>query len=232
MTLPVAILAGGEGRRLRPLTETIPKSLVSVAGKPFAVYQLELLRARGYSRVIFCVGYLGEQIQDALGDGSRFQMQIEYSFDGLRPLGTGGATKNACGMLGDAFFVMYGDSYLECAYQAVEDRFLASARVGLMTVFRDSNGTQPNNVLYSNGAILAYSKQSPPAGALHIDYGLLAFRREAFEQYRPNTPFDLDDVFHDLIRIGELEGVEIDVPFLEMGSLQGWRTLQAHLREG
>src|SRR5689334_13097659 len=91
LDIPVAILAGGLATRLRPVTEKIPKSLVPVAGKPFLSHQLELLHARGLRRAVLCVGYLGEMIERDYGDGSAFGLQLEYSFDGPKLLGTGGA---------------------------------------------------------------------------------------------------------------------------------------------
>jgi NDP-sugar pyrophosphorylase family protein len=108
--LPVAILAGGLATRLRPHSETIPKSLIEVAGRPFAEHQLVLLRGHGVERVVFCVGHLGEQVRDTLGDGSRFGLDLRYAFDGPRLLGTGGALIAARPLLGEAFFVLYGDS--------------------------------------------------------------------------------------------------------------------------
>lgn len=110
--LPVVILAGGVATRLRPLTETIPKAMVDVNGEPFIAHQLRLLRANGIERVIICAGYLGEVVQAYVGDGARFGLQAAFSFDGSRLLGTGGAVKKALPLLGDAFFVLYGDSYL------------------------------------------------------------------------------------------------------------------------
>ena len=114
MSLPVAILAGGLATRLRPVTETIPKSLVEVAGRPFAEHQLDWLRRQGIERVVFCVAYRGEMIREALGDGRRWDLSIDYVFDGQPLLGTGGALKRALPALGDAFFVLYGDSLLTC----------------------------------------------------------------------------------------------------------------------
>jgi len=136
MSLPVAILAGGLATRLRPLTERIPKSLVEVAGKPFAEHQIELLRRNGIMSVVFCVGYLGEQIEETLGDGCRWGITIRYVYDGPSLLGTGGAVRRALPALGDGFMVLYGDSYLDCDYAAVERAFWASGKLGLMTVFR------------------------------------------------------------------------------------------------
>ena len=93
--LPVAILAGGMGTRLYPLTERIPKALVEINGEPFLAHQLRLLGARGIERVVLCIGQHGERIREYVGDGARFGLAVEYSFDGLALLGTAGAVRNA-----------------------------------------------------------------------------------------------------------------------------------------
>ncbi len=130
-SLPVAILAGGMATRLRPITENIPKLLVEVAGEPFFSHQLRLLKQQGLTRLVLCVGYLGEMIVEQYGDGSKWGMQIDYSFDGPKLLGTGGALIRALPKLGDAFYVLYGDSYLPIDYQAVGRAFLDSGKLGL-----------------------------------------------------------------------------------------------------
>src|SRR4051794_38673871 len=106
--LPVAILAGGLATRLRPLTETIPKAVVPIRGEPFIVHQLRLLASRGLTRVVLCLGYLGEMVHDVVGDGHRFDLQVEYSLDGPMLRGTAGAIHQALPLLGDRFFVVYG----------------------------------------------------------------------------------------------------------------------------
>src|ERR1700722_19326173 len=114
--LPVAILAGGLATRLGPLTKNIPKSLIPIHGEPFVAHQLRLLQRSGVQHVILCVGYLGNMIEQTIGDGSAFGVKVEYSYDGVTLLGTAGAVKSAVPMLGEKFFVMYGDSYLTCGY--------------------------------------------------------------------------------------------------------------------
>src|SRR5437868_13627565 len=114
---PVAILAGGLGKRLQPITETIPKALVTVAGLQFIAHQLRLLHSAGLRRIIICAGYLGEMIEAEIGGGGSFDLQIEYSFDGRRLLGAGGALKRARPLLGPQFFVWYVDSYLPIDYR-------------------------------------------------------------------------------------------------------------------
>ena len=77
--LPVAILAGGLATRLRPLTETIPKSMVVVGGKPFIAHQLKELARQGVHKFVLCTGYLGNMIEDFVGSGSEFEMEVIYS---------------------------------------------------------------------------------------------------------------------------------------------------------
>ncbi len=134
--LPVAILAGGLATRLQPLTTTIPKALVEVNGEPFIAHQLRLLRAHGITRVVICAGYLGDMLQAYVGDGAEFGVQVRFAFDGTRLLGTAGALKQALPLLGEAFFVLYGDSYLPCDYGTIQTAFEQSGRLALMTVFR------------------------------------------------------------------------------------------------
>ncbi len=130
-TTPAALLAGGLATRLRPITQTIPKALVEVAGRPFIDHQLELLRRHGIRRVVLCLGHLGDRVRDHLGDGSRFGMDLQYSFDGEKLMGTGGAIVQAGKLLGespaDSFWVMYGDSYMDIDYRAVLEFFGRSA---------------------------------------------------------------------------------------------------------
>src|SRR2546430_15927823 len=134
---PVAILAGGMATRLRPLTERVPKVLLPVAGKPFLAHQLELLQSQGISRVVLCVGYLGEMIERDFGDGRAWGVRLEYSFDGPALLGTGGALQKALPLLGEHFFVLYGDSYLPIDFLPVAECFQRSGKLGLMTVFHN-----------------------------------------------------------------------------------------------
>ena len=159
MNLPVAILAGGLATRLRPLAGQMPKSLIQVAGQPFIVQQLNLLRRNGLTNVVLCLGYLGEQIQKEVGDGQPLGLHVRYVFDGPKLLGTGGALRNALPMLGDAFFVLYGDSYLECNYLAVEKAFHKSGLEGLMAVFKNMDKWDKSNIVFENGSIVRYDKK-------------------------------------------------------------------------
>ena len=231
MSLPVAILAGGLATRLRPITSTIPKALVAIDGTPFAELQADLLAGQRVSRVVWLVGYRGEQIESTLGDGSRWAMQFEYLYDGPMLLGTGGAVKRALPLLGDAFFVMYGDSYLECDFQAVETAFRKSGRAALMSVFRNDGQFDASNIEFTDGQIVRYDKRTLTPAMHHIDYGLGAFTARAFETYPDGGTFDLATVYQDLLARGEVAAFEVDSRFYEIGSPEGAAETERHIRE-
>jgi NDP-sugar pyrophosphorylase family protein len=219
----VAILAGGLATRLRPLTETVPKSLLEVNGEPFAVHQLRLLQSRGIRHVVFCVGHLGELIQRAIGNGAALDLQVDYSFDGPALLGTAGAIRNALPRLGDSFFVIYGDSYLPCDYAAVARNFDAAGVLGMMTVFRNEGKWDTSNVEFEAGTITAYSKTNRTPRMRYIDYGLGVFRAEAFRGLPAGEPCDLTEVYTNLLQRKQLTAFEVRERFYEIGSPAGLR---------
>jgi NDP-sugar pyrophosphorylase family protein len=229
VSLPVAILAGGLATRLRPVTETIPKSLVELAGRPFAEHQLDWLGRQGIDRVVFCVAYRGEMIREALGDGSRWKLSIEYVFDGEPLLGTGGALKRALPALGDAFFVLYGDSLLTCDLAAIERAFVASGRAGLMTVFRNDGLWDRSNVQFEDGLLIRYDKVHQTREMRHIDYGLGVLTARALAPFPADRPFDLALVYQHLLAESELAAVEVTERFYEIGSPAGLEETRAFL---
>ncbi|MCW0923735.1 nucleotidyltransferase family protein [Pseudomonas sp. RG1] len=107
------ILAAGKGERMRPLTLTTPKPLVRAAGVPLIEYHLRALAAAGFTEIVINHAWLGQQIEDHLGDGSRFGLSIQYSPEG-EPLETGGGIFRALSLLGDdAFLVVNGDIWTD-----------------------------------------------------------------------------------------------------------------------
>jgi NDP-sugar pyrophosphorylase family protein len=240
LDIPVAILAGGLATRLRPITEKIPKSLVTVAGKPFLAHQLDLLQSRGLRRAVLCVGYLGEMIQRDFGDGSAFGVQLDYSFDssrrsaakadGPKLLGTGGAIKRALPLLGDEFFVLYGDSYLPVEYRPIAEFFRHSGKLGCMTVYRNEGRYDTSNVVFRDGEIAVYDKKNRPPEMRHIDYGLSLFKATVFDSYSADQPFDLAEVMTKLVLEKQLAGYEVRERFYEIGSPAGLAELEALLK--
>ena len=230
--IPVAILAGGLATRLRPITEKIPKSLVSVADQPFLAHQLRLLHARGLRRAVLCVGYLGEMIERDFGNGAAFEMDLSYSFDGPKLLGTGGALRQALPLLGEEFFVLYGDSYLPIDYAAVLAAFHGSGQPGLMTVFQNEGAWDTSNVQFAGDRIVRYDKRERTPEMRHIDYGLGVFSASVFADRPVGEPFDLADVQRELVAKGALAGHEVFQRFYENGSHAGLAELETLLRQG
>ena len=182
---PVALLAGGRATRLGAATRNLPKSLLPVAGEPFIAHQLRLLRRQNIARVVICTGHLGEQIEAFVGDGSGYGLQVEYSSDGATLQGTGGAIVQAARRLGEEFFVMYGDSYLDTAWAPIWRAFQAEAAMGLMTVYHNQGKWDQSNLHYQQGRISQYAKPPLP-GMEYIDYGLSLLRAEALTLAPPS----------------------------------------------
>lgn len=218
---PVAILAGGLATRLRPITETIPKALVDVAGKPFIVRQLNYLREQGISHVVLCIGYFGDLVRDVVGNGESFGLEVSYSEDGPNLLGTGGALAKAIPLLGDDFFVLYGDSFLPVSFSAVQDAYKKSGKPALMTVIKNQNQWDKSNVLFVDGRLHEYNKRSPRAEMTYIDYGLGVVSASVLKQRPVGQSFDLVDVYQDLSLQGQLAGLEVHERFYEIGSHTG-----------
>ena len=196
-----------------------------VAGRPFLTHQLELLRQQGVTRAVLCLGHLGEMVQTEFGDGSAHGVHLDYSFDGPVLLGTGGALQRALPMLGEKFFVLYGDSYLPIPFAPIAACFERSGRLGLMTVFRNEGKFDTSNVVFGDGEIKIYDKKLRLPEMHHIDYGLSLFRAEVFARYPADRAFDLADVMRDLVAEKQLAGYEVPERFYEIGSHAGLEEL-------
>jgi MurNAc alpha-1-phosphate uridylyltransferase len=226
---PVAILAGGLATRMHPVTQTIPKSLIEVAGRPFIEHQLELLRAEGVKQVVLCIGHLGEMIEAHVGDGSRFGLSVRYSFDGEKLLGTGGALRRALPHLGQDFFVLYGDSYLEIAYALVQAVYRERGKPALMTVFRNEGKWDTSNVLFDGTDIIRYDKRHPTADMKFIDYGLGILNSDLLKATDIEA-FDLSEIYAALAADGQLAGFEATKRFYEIGTPSGLAVADGHLK--
>ena len=225
---PVAILAGGLATRLHPITATIPKALVEVAGKPFVIRQLNYLRTQGISRVVLCVGHLGARIREVVGRGESLGMTVSYSEDGSKLLGTGGALKKATHLLGDKFFVLYGDSFLPVNFSVVHDAFERSNKPALMTILENKNRWDKSNVHYLDGTIREYNKHNPREEMTYIDYGLAIMKAEVMQSNLFGQSFDLGDVYHTLSLRGNLAGLEVQNRFFEIGSHLGLKDAEQY----
>jgi len=226
---PLALLAGGLATRLRPITEKIPKSLVVVASQPFIFWQLRYLKQQGVDQIVICTGHLGHLIEQVVGDGSTFGLQVRYSSDGPTLLGTGGAIRNALPLLGEKFFVLYGDSFLPINFLALKNFYDSNQPDALMTVMRNQDRWDRSNVVFQDGILKEYNKQLSKPQMTHIDYGLSILSATVFDAHSGAFSFDLADFYGKLILEGRLAGYEVFERFYEIGSHHGLRETEDFL---
>jgi NDP-sugar pyrophosphorylase family protein len=235
MPLTCLVLGGGVGTRMRPATDALPKPLIPVAGEPFAVHQLRWLAAEGVTHVVYSIGYLGHMIRAELGSRRDLGCEIAFVDEGASALGTGGAVRYALdqGALTDAFFVLYGDSYLRIDLASVAECFERSEAEALMTVYRNDGAWDSSNVQFDGQWVVRYDKHEvdPVAADMHyIDYGLSILTASTVEARIPGgVSSDLADTFHTMSLEGRLAGYEAHERFYEIGSPAGLADLQRHL---
>lgn len=224
--MQAVILAGGIASRLRPLTETVPKSMLRVSDKPFLEHQIVLLRSHGITDIVLCVGHLAHLIRDYFEDGSRFGVRLLYSQEGESLLGTGGAVRNAALLLKEDFAVMYGDSYLMIDYADLFRAFRESGLPAMMVVYRNEDRWDRSNVVIDCGKVAFYSKSERPPNTVYIDAGVSVFRKDILRLLPPKNPVGLDLLLHDLTNRQLLAAYESQQRFYEIGSFSGLDELQ------
>jgi NDP-sugar pyrophosphorylase family protein len=225
------ILAGGVGTRMWPETRTVPKTLLPVNGKPFAELQLQWLADAGIASVVYCIGYLGDDVMAYVGDGSRWGLDVSYVDEGPNLRGTAGALGLALaqGSLAEDFLVLYGDSWLRVDPADVLRVLRSRPEPALMTVFENSGRWDTSNVIFEHGRVVRYAKnlESRPAQMRWIDYGLSAFRRDVIlDRVEPGRVADLAPLLSSLADEGSLAGYEATERFYEIGSVEGRRELE------
>ena len=228
--MQVVVLAGGLATRMRPRTETIPKALLEVAGRPFIDWQFELLARTGASEVVMCVAYLADMIRAHVGDGSRYGLRVTYVED-PELLGTAGAVRGALPYLADVFLVTYGDSYLPFDYSEPV-RILRSHDDcdAVLAIYRNAGKWEVSNVETDGVWVKRYDKTARAPEFDHVDYGAMALRRSVIEGL-PAGKLGLDAVQQDLAARHRLRACVAHERFYEIGSPSGLSELDAHLRK-
>lgn len=231
--MQAVILAGGLGTRLRPITEQIPKVLVSVNGKPFLLYLLELLKIQGVNSIVLCIGYLGKKVSDFFGNGDSFGLRIKYSEEKERLLGTGGALKQARNLLSDYFFVINGDTYLPADYGEVERVFLRRGKKALMVVYdnKEATGIKSNVKLDDHLMMIRHDKESLDPDLKYADAGVLVLRREALDFMKEACSVSLEEgLYPILIQQKEMAAHVTDQRFYDIGTPEQQRMFEEFLK--
>jgi NDP-sugar pyrophosphorylase family protein len=199
--------------------------MVPVHEKPFLSYQMELIRSFSTREVLLLVSYLGKQIEEYYEDGSKLGLKIAYSRE-QTPMGTGGALKNAEDKLEKEFMVLNGDTFLPIDYVALIEYFHQSDKMGVITVYENSENIVPNNVIIGEAnRVLSYDKNNP-VKMTHVDAGVMIFKKEVLKIIPRDKECSLEEeIFDSLIRIGELIAFPTSQRFYDMGSYKGLETI-------
>jgi NDP-sugar pyrophosphorylase family protein len=228
--IPVAVLAGGLGTRLRPVVADRPKPLALVAGRPFLAYLLDDLAAAGVQRVVLCTGHLGEMVEQVLGDSYR-GLTLSYSCE-TQPLGTGGALRAAWSQIAaDRVLVLNGDSLCGADLEEFAGRHaervwgrfpnLPAERsaVASLVLAHAADTTRFGRVdTDDRGRVLEFVEKSAATGAGWVNAGMYFFERSVIEAIPANRQVSLErEVFPRLIEQG-CYGYRTDAPLLDIGT--------------
>ncbi len=191
----MVIMAGGLGKRLRPHTETCPKPMLPVAGKPMLEHIIERARGDGFRHFVLAVMYLGHVIEDYFGDGSRWQVRIDYLRENS-PLGTAGALGLLDPLPSAPFVVTNGDVLSDIRYGEVLDFHVRHGAAATMAV-RLYEWQHPFGVVQTNGLDIVGFEEKP-VNRTHINAGIYALSPQVLSQVKLNTPLDMPSLFEQL----------------------------------
>ena len=225
------ILAGGLGTRLRPLTLSVPKPMVSVKGRPFLEYEIKLLKKNGIEKFVLCLGYKSEAIENYFGKGERFGVSIVYSHDGKVQLGPAGALKNASGLLDEEFMVTYGDAFLRMDYPNFTKRFHESGKLGMMAVLENHNELGKSDLIVKNGMVTRYDKHGNDSEMVWINFGATLLKKESLNLIPSGIEVGEEQFYGSLISKCELAAFVMKKRFYEIGTIQGLREFEDFLTE-
>nr|MCR5410111.1 HAD-IIIA family hydrolase [Lachnospiraceae bacterium] len=246
----VVVMMGGVGSRLGDIVASCPKPLLPVGKSlpsfdkadssglckqdsiPFFEYELRLLIVAGFRRFLFCTGYMSSEIEDYFGGGEKFGVNIIYQKDAADTdgnailLGTGGALRHAYEKLDEDFLLVYADSFMDIDYREVVYRYHEAKEEGalsLMTLLHNDGCFDRSNVVFDEGKLKLYDKDTPLPEMDHIDYGVNMFSRSVLDDYNIGEKFDLSVIQHKLSLEGRLAGLVVTRRFYEIGRPEPYR---------
>ena len=232
--MQVVILAGGLGTRLGELTRAMPKVMIPFHGRPFLYYVIKLLENQGIKDIVICAGYLGEQVKDFFGDGREMGVNIKYSEEGEKLLGTGGALRQAQDMLDSYFLVLNGDTYLPIDYHEVEERYLQFGHKALMAVYNNevNTGVKNNIALDNDKMVVRYDREGVSPELNYVEAGAVILRKEVLDFVPDGVPISLEDgIYRYLIEQGELAAHIIRQRFYDIGTPEQQQAFEGFVKK-
>lgn len=187
------ILAGGLGTRMRPFTDAVPKPMISIRGKPFLWYLINLLKENNISEILLLVGYKHHIIKQYFGDGKKFGVSIAYSYSPVEA-DTGTRIRQARPLLRSRFLLLYGDNYCSLQLNELYSMLMAKRTLGVVTVYaNDDNATRNNMRIDKGGYVRVYDRKRTRKNLNAVDIGFFLFHKRAFAKL-PKENFSFEDV--------------------------------------
>jgi len=237
-TLPVLILAGGLGTRLRPVVADRPKGLAPIGDKPFLEIQIELLREQGADRFVLCVGHRAGQIREHFGDGRRWGVRIDYSIETGELLGTAGALKLAEAWFDPQALVLNGDTYFALDYGRLVEhhraRWLGAGVLATIALAHAPDASRYGSVQLDADEqyLVGFLEKEASGGRTSgwLNAGAYVLQRELFDRVPAGRPASLErEVFPEVLRTGgRIAAFTTREAFLDIGTPAGWEHLAAH----
>jgi len=218
--MQIVILCGGLATRLKNLSKKKPKSLIEFKKTPFIIYQIQLLKYYGFNNFLLCVGHFNKQIINKLGNGIKFNVNINYSFDGKKLLGTAGSIKKAYKKLDKSFILLNGDSYIKFDPNILISKYKSDSK-NIILVKKNNRKNLPSNIILKKKLIVDYYKKGIK-GSQYIDVGMQILNSDIFDLYlKKNKYYDLEHIYKILIKKNQLSYYKTNASFFEIGSYKG-----------
>jgi len=228
------ILAAGRGERMRPLTDHTPKPLLTAGGKPLIVWHIERLAHAGITDLVINHAHLGEQIENALGDGSRHGVRIRYSREHPSALETAGGIAHALHLLGDEpFAVVNGDIWCEYDFARLPGRVAAleSSKDVAHLVLVNNPPQHPGGDFHLLEGRLLPDNDRRPAGDASLTFsGIGVYKPALFAHLDRNAAAPLAPLLREQIALGRISGEHYAGKWADVGTPQRLEQLDKELR--
>jgi N-acetyl-alpha-D-muramate 1-phosphate uridylyltransferase len=220
------VLAAGRGERMRPLTDTVPKPLLNVAGRPLIAYHLEALARAGIREVVINLSWLGDRLRAALGDGARYGVQIRYSDEGAEALETGGGICKALPLLAPGeFVVVNGDTWTDFNFRQLRlDGEAESGAVARLVLVKNPAHHPQGDFALEGDVVVARARERLTFSGIGI------YRPELFEGCVPGSKFALLPLLQRAIAAGSLRGELYRGEWWDVGSPERLQALEMRVR--
>ena len=219
------ILAGGKGTRLKPFTDKNPKPMIPINGKPFLDHLIEMLKENGIEEVVILTGYLSGKIEEYFGHGSKFGVNIKYSFtpflnENGQENESGLRIKNAQDLLDDVFLLMYCDNYWPLQLEKLKKLYSEKETDALVTVYSNKDNSTKNNILVDNSIVKKYDRARQEKNLNGVEIGFFILNKKVLDLIPEHNCHFERDILPELIAQEQVSGYLTDNKYYSISNLE------------